>query len=240
MSVFKITTENTSLRQRNFIDDNFLSQVVEEPIRTGVLLHLILMTKEELVGEVKVRDSFGSSDHELIEFRILRGGNRAKSSIPTLDFKRANFGLSKDLLKRIPWGMVLEWRGVQETWLIFKDHLFQSPEQCRKSRKYSQRSAWTKRSNSTETERERRWKQNRVTQKECRDTVWVCRDQFRKAKTHLDLNLSRDVKSKSKSFYRYMSSKKKAKINVGLLLNVARSLVSKDMQKVEIHNAFFT
>lgn len=108
MSVFKITTENTSLRQRNFIDDNFLSQVVEEPIRTGVLLHLILMAKEELVGEVKVRDSFGSSDHELIKFRILREGNKAKSSIPTLDFKRANFGLSKDLLKRIPWGMVLE------------------------------------------------------------------------------------------------------------------------------------
>ena len=54
------------------------------------------------------------------------------------------------------------------------------------------------------------------------------------------MNLARDMKSNRKSFYRYISSKKKARINVGLLLNVARNLVSKGMQKAEILNVFFT
>jgi len=84
----------------------------------------------------------------------------------------------------------------------------------------------------------RRWKQNQVTQDECRDTVSACRDQFRKDKVHLELNLARYVKRNRKKFYRYLSSKNKARINVGLLLNVARNLVSKDMQKTGILNVF--
>lgn len=108
MSAFKIATESIYLGQRNFIDDNFLAQLIEEQTRAGALLYLILTKKEELFGEVKVRGSFGCSDHAMIEFRILRGGNSAKISIPTLDFKRADSGLSKDLLKTIHWEMVLE------------------------------------------------------------------------------------------------------------------------------------
>ncbi|GAB0177486.1 hypothetical protein GRJ2_000213900 [Grus japonensis] len=86
------------------IDDNFLTQVVEKPMRRGVLLDLVLKNKEGLVEDVKVGGSLGCSDHEMVEFRILHGRSRAISRITTLDFRRANFGLFKDLLGRIPWG----------------------------------------------------------------------------------------------------------------------------------------
>jgi len=46
-----------------------------------------------------------------MEFRILRGGSRAISVIKTLDFRRANFGLFKELLVEIPWARALEGRG---------------------------------------------------------------------------------------------------------------------------------
>ncbi|GAB0208304.1 mitochondrial enolase superfamily member 1 [Grus japonensis] len=95
-------------------DDNFLTQVVEEPMRRGVLLDLVLTNKEGLVGDVKVGDSLGCSDHEMVEFRILRGRSGAESRITTLDFRRANSGLFKDLLGRIPWVKVLEGHGEQE------------------------------------------------------------------------------------------------------------------------------
>ena len=53
------------------------------------------------------------SDHEMVDFRILHGGSRSISIIKTLDFRRANFGLFKELLGGIPWARALEGRGVQ-------------------------------------------------------------------------------------------------------------------------------
>jgi len=67
-----------------------------------VLLDLVLTNKEGLDENVKVGGSLGCSDHEMMAFRILRGGSRAISRITTLDFGRAKFGLFKDLLGGIP------------------------------------------------------------------------------------------------------------------------------------------
>jgi len=61
---------------------------------------------------VKVGGSLGCSDHEMVEFRILRGGSRAVSRITTLDLRRANFGLFKHLREGVPWVRALEGRGV--------------------------------------------------------------------------------------------------------------------------------
>jgi len=97
------TARNTQSRRfLQSIDDNFLMQVVEEPTRRGALLDLVLTNKEGLVEDVKAGDSLGCSDHEMVGFRILRGGSRAISRIKTLDFRRANFGLFKERLGGIP------------------------------------------------------------------------------------------------------------------------------------------
>jgi len=77
------------------IDDNFLMQVVEEPMRRDVLLDLVLMNKEGLDEDVKAGGSLGSNDQEMVNFRILCGGSRAICRIKTLDFRRADFGLFK-------------------------------------------------------------------------------------------------------------------------------------------------
>jgi len=97
------------------IDDNFLMQVVEDPTRRGALLDLVLMKKEGLVEDVKAGGSLGCSDHEMVNFRIMRGGSRATKRIKTLEFKRANFGLFHDLLGGIPWVRTLEGRGSKRT-----------------------------------------------------------------------------------------------------------------------------
>ncbi|PKU32349.1 glycerol kinase [Limosa lapponica baueri] len=46
--------------------------VVEEPTRRGAMLDLVLTNKEELVGNVKLKSSLDCSDHEMVEFKILR------------------------------------------------------------------------------------------------------------------------------------------------------------------------
>jgi len=79
---------------------------------------------------VKVGGRLGCSDHEMVKFRILRGGSRAISRIKTFDFKRANFGLFKELLGGIPWVRALEGRGVQEVWSLFNHHFLHARDQC--------------------------------------------------------------------------------------------------------------
>ncbi|GAB0205396.1 hypothetical protein GRJ2_003005200 [Grus japonensis] len=126
-----------------FPDDNFLLQVIEEPTRIGDMLDLILTNEEGLVGDVKLRGSLGCSDHEMVEFRILRAARRARSKLTTLDFRRADFGLFRNLLGRIPWDKALEGRGAQDSWLIFKGHRLQAQERCIPTKsKNAWRPAW--------------------------------------------------------------------------------------------------
>jgi len=62
---------------------------------------------------------------------------------------------------------------------------------------------------------------------------------MRKAKVHLELNLARDVRNNKKSFFRYISSKRKTRENVGLLPNEVGVLVTEATEKAEVLNAFF-
>ena len=51
---------------------------------------------------VKVTVSLGWSNHEMMEFRIMRGRRNAKGRITTHSFRRADLGLFRDLLGKIP------------------------------------------------------------------------------------------------------------------------------------------
>jgi len=77
------------------------------------MLDLVLTNKEGLVGNEKLKGSLGCSDHEIVVFRILRATRRVHSKLTTLDFRRAGFGLFRDLLGRVPWDKALEGRGAQ-------------------------------------------------------------------------------------------------------------------------------
>lgn len=86
-----ITARHT--RSRRFlqcVEDDFLMQVVEEPIRRVVLLDLVVTVNEGLVGNEKVKSSLRYRNHEIVEFRIVHGRNKSISTIVTLDFRKAN------------------------------------------------------------------------------------------------------------------------------------------------------
>ncbi|GAB0184134.1 hypothetical protein GRJ2_000878700 [Grus japonensis] len=83
------------------VDDNFLLQVTEEPMRRGAMLDLVLTNEEGLVGDVKLKGSLVCSDHEMVEFKTLRAARRVHSKLTTLEFGRGDFGLFRDSLGRI-------------------------------------------------------------------------------------------------------------------------------------------
>ncbi|KFP96141.1 hypothetical protein N329_05204, partial [Haliaeetus albicilla] len=166
----------------------------------------------------------------------------------TLDFRRADFGLFRDLLGRILWDKRLEGRGAQESWLIFKDHLLQAQERCiptkRKSGKNARRPAWINKVLLVKLKHKekghRGWKQGQVAWEEYREIVQAARDQVRKAKDLIELNLARDVEGNKKSFCRYVSDKRKTRENVGALRKATGDLVTWDMEKADVLNDFFS
>ncbi|CAM5153819.1 unnamed protein product [Natator depressus] len=78
-----------------------------------------------------------------------------------------------------------------------------------------------------------------MTREEYKNIARACRSEIRKAKSHLELQLARDVKSNKKGFFTYVSNKKKVKERVGPLLNEGGNLVTEDVEKANVLNAFF-
>ncbi|PKU36607.1 adaptin ear-binding coat-associated protein 1 [Limosa lapponica baueri] len=94
-----------SRQARRFLkcmEDNFLTQLVEEPTRGGTLLDLLFTHKEGLVGDVEVGGRLGLSDHEMVKFSILSEVRKGVSKTSTLDFRRVDFSLFRALVGRVP------------------------------------------------------------------------------------------------------------------------------------------
>ncbi|XP_073188209.1 uncharacterized protein [Lepidochelys kempii] len=198
---------NTAVHRqsRKFLEsvgDNFLAQVLEEPTRGGAFLDLLLTNRVELVGEAKVDGNLGGSDHELVEFRILTQGTKVSSRIRTLDFRKADFDSLRERMARIPWGTNLKGKGVQESWLYFKESLLrlqgQTIPMSRKNSKYGRRPTWLNGEILADLKHKKeaykKWKVGHMTREEYKNIARACRNVIRRAKSHLELQLARDVK----------------------------------------------
>ena len=167
--------------------------------------------------------------------------------ITVLDFMRANFDLSKELLGGIPWVRDLVCKGVKESWSLFEHHFLHAQERyislSKKSNKCGRRPTRISKHLQAELRWKRKlyamWKEGQATWEEHRNIVRVCREEMRKAKAHLELNLAKDVKDNKKGFFKYSSSKQLVRKNVGPLLNKLGVLVTEDAGKAELLNACF-
>jgi len=82
-------------------------------------------------------------------------------------------------------------------------------------------------------------KQGQVAWEECREVVQAARDQVRKDKALIELNLARDVKGNKKNFCRCVTDKRKTRKNVDPLWKETGDLVRQDMEKAEVLNDIF-
>ena len=89
---------------------------------------VLLMTSEQLVGDVIINDRLGCSDHEIAELKILRGVKKASSRTQVPNFKKVDFSLFRELGSIIWWKAVLKGKGAHESYQIFKDSLLKTKE----------------------------------------------------------------------------------------------------------------
>ncbi|KAK4828082.1 LOW QUALITY PROTEIN: hypothetical protein QYF61_023142, partial [Mycteria americana] len=94
----------------------------------------------------------------MIEFLIRGEAVRGVSKTATLDFRRADFGLFRRLVERVPWEAALMGKGVQEGWTFFKEEVLKAQEQavprCRKTSRRGRRPAWLTRALARTQEKE--------------------------------------------------------------------------------------
>ncbi|KFQ31696.1 hypothetical protein N332_00599, partial [Mesitornis unicolor] len=166
--------------------------------------------------------------------------------VRTLNFRKANFQFFKELLNRTPWEMALIDKGAEQCWRIFKEAFHRAQEllipKCKKSGKEGKRPAWLNQDLLAKLkgkiELHRQWKQGQVSWEEYRDVAWVCRDEVKKAKAQLKLNLARDAMKNKEGFYRYVNQKRKVKECVPYLMSNSGELVPTDKEKAEVLNLF--
>jgi len=75
----------------------------------------VLTNTEENIREVKIGGSLCCSDHALVDFVIRRNAGLARSRVKTLNFRRANFRLLKELLGGISWETVPKGIGTEQS-----------------------------------------------------------------------------------------------------------------------------
>ena len=83
------------------------------------------------------------------------------------------------------------------------------------------------------------WKQEQVTWKDYKEVLQASRDQVKKVKTQIKLNLARDIKRNKKKFYKYISNKRKAREDVDPLQKETGHLVMRDTEKAEVFSDLF-
>ncbi|KAK4813827.1 hypothetical protein QYF61_001831 [Mycteria americana] len=243
---------NTAERKppRRFLErvaDNFLTQLVREPTREGAPLDLLFTNREGLVSHVMVGGRLGQSDHEMMEFLIRGEAARGVSKTATLDFRRADFSLFRRLVERVPWEAAPKGKGVQEGWTVFKEEVLKAQEgvvpRCQKTSRRGRRPAWLTKELWLELRKKRRvynlWKKGQATQEDYKGVARLCREKSRRAKAELELSLAAAVKDNKKHFFKYISSKRRAKENLQPLVDGGGNTVTKDEEKAEVLNAFF-
>ncbi|KAK4824987.1 hypothetical protein QYF61_022513 [Mycteria americana] len=78
-----------------------------------------------------------------------------------------------------------------------------------------------------------------ATQEDYKGVARLCREKIRRAKAELELSLAAAVKDNKKYFFKYISSKRRAKENLQPLVDRGGNTVTKDEEKAEVLNAFF-
>ncbi|KAK4826013.1 hypothetical protein QYF61_003786 [Mycteria americana] len=148
---------------------------------------------------------------------------------------------------RVPWEAALKGKGVQEGWTFFKEEVLKAQEQavprCRKTSWRGRRPAWLNGELWLELRKKRivydLWKKGQASQEDYKGVARLCREKIRRAKAELELNLATAIRDNKKHFFKYISSKRRAKENLQPLLDGGRNAVTKDEEKAEVLSAFF-
>src|SRR6218665_2400836 len=250
--------EGERKEDRKFIDmvnDTFLQPHVEETTREGskYILDLILTTDETLVNKVKGGEIFNRSGHQIIRWTLSVGEPMMEESLHRkFNYLKADYDLvslkmrAKDLERRT------KDASVNESWNLLKKSLNEVIEETMpravgmvKKRPWVTRKVQKKGGRSRALRKYSKLrKENEVSKSDLADQIREMKQKYvekrnqsnrpnREAVKDYENNLAANVKSDSKSFYKYVRSRQRKKDRVGTIPNTPRRALTKEEEVAE-------
>ncbi len=103
-----------------FLEDNFLQQLVTDPTRENNILDLVIVSQDRLINNVTVGEHFGSCDHKVIYAEINTTAKVSENKTLVPNFRRGNFEALRSDLSHLPLQTTDQ---VEEVWSYFKNQL---------------------------------------------------------------------------------------------------------------------
>lgn len=66
-------------------------------------LELMVTNIREIIGYVRIGGSLSCSKHALVEFAVLRNIGQVRSKVRPLNFRKADFQISREIVRGMPW-----------------------------------------------------------------------------------------------------------------------------------------
>lgn len=231
------------------IRDGFLEQYVTEPTRGEAILDLVLCNEAGLIKNVIVRDSLGTSDHNMVEFHIQIEGEQVETQARVLSLNKGDYeGMRTELIK-VDWDSRLKNKTVHEQWCTFKGILYNLQEKFipmkKKRGKGKNSQPWL--SKTIKDSIRLKARAYKVARDSGRVEDWeafkgqqkITKRLIKTGKIDYERNLANNIKTNSKSFYSYIKRKRVAKVNVGPLEGETGELLVGNMEMAKALNEYF-
>jgi len=242
--------ESATREDEKFVDllqDNFLFQHVHTATRDKNILDLVISSEISMVDDLRVREHFASSDHNMIDFEFVLHTGVSDSVIYKFDYNHSDFHAIRDALSEINWCEKFKDKNTLESYTAFSSKLHEVIDAYVpvKKLKTKKKCLWlTKKVRSAIKKRNKKWKFYCVSRsdtdyakyKQCRNAVVR---ELRKARKNFESKLAADIKNNPKSFFRYVRSKTKSKDRVGPLKDSSGKILDDEKSMCEQLNTFF-
>ncbi|MFZ2537776.1 MAG: endonuclease/exonuclease/phosphatase family protein, partial [Oscillospiraceae bacterium] len=106
------------------VNDNFLSQHVRQPTRGKNILDLVLSTEENLVEELEIGEPFGTSDHQIIRWKIIVSKDQSNTNRDkNYNYFKANYESIREESNEINWEAEMLNKNAEIQWEFIKTSL---------------------------------------------------------------------------------------------------------------------
>ena len=238
--------ESESNRLIDFIEDNFLHQMITEPTRGDNILDLLLTSQEHLVTSTQVGEHLGTSDHNLIRFNINLPNLAIQNKIMAPNFKLADY----NGLRRALQSLSLRGTTCEDLWESFKNQ-FMNHQNTYIPKRYINNNSnpkpeWFSHDiskairNRNILYKEKKRHNNSSSIESYTNARREVKRLIKTAKRNYEINIAKESTTNPKKFYKYINSKKNLKSGIGPIVNEDGQLITDNKDIATALNNFFS
>lgn len=241
------TSDADGRRLINFADDNFLTQWVDQPTRGNNILDLVFTTEDNLVTDLRVEEALGTSDHNVIRFRVsVPSVDSVRMAHMKLDFRRADFPSFERSLTGL---VVPREEDIECVWSTFRNQFMDIQNSCipmkRVTSSGKQQPKWFNREiASAINSRKRAYRLAKEQPSLSKEGIYVglrkkVKGLIKTAKLNEEIRVASLCKENPKEFFAHVNSRKPIKSSIGPLKDEQGILLGSDEDIGRVLNRFF-